>query len=175
MTSTEKPTMGFNTPYQILLNDLTLFYKNNLVQEFTPDYAIINTELNFNESNTDIELPISVTKDQWETNVLSYQNNISKPLKLRFNTISIYTFIKEYLDIDKHAFKIGRITDTKYGFYIASSSEYPVLKIPSNYDFNESIKFNGIEIPLNMFKVNMNENKLIIESPGVNGFIYIDK
>lgn len=172
----EKPTEGFQTPYQFLLSKVADRVLSKADSEGVTPETLYERWESITETEVSIEVPKYMQNAKgnkyWKTFISCPERSIGE-FPVRFHTFSL----KEYLEsvITDGSFKpynLGK-QPKKEGFYYSKNTDQIFLVVKADYRFCDGIMFSGIEFKTAMFLIAENGQSLVIEDPLVSGEIQI--
>lgn len=178
MAFVKKPTEGYHTPYQTLVDG----FSSHMLKQVKPESANYDEWVqkwsNLDENECDITEPVwNEAKGRWSIDIQAPERGIKNDIPLTFVTITVKHFLDGVLRTVKRQNLLGKSVKEP-GFYFTKDSQQIVLVLYSDFDFETSILSQGWELKPDTYTVSDDKQTLIIDSPVIKGevpIVYIDR
>lgn len=169
MAFVKKPTEGFHTPYQTLVDGFAN-YMIKQIHPTSPNYENwVKTWTGLDENNCDISEPVwNEAKGNWKIDIQSPSTGIRNEVPLAFTTITVKHFLDNVLRSVKRQNLLGK-SIKEPGFYFTKDSQQVVLVLYSDFDFASPILVQGWEFGPEIYSISKDKQTLTIDSPVVKG------
>lgn len=169
MEYVEKPTKGFNSPYQVLVYSLANHMLAHPPQQYEEKWFDYWNCLDENECQ--IKKPVALSEGRWETTIASDKRGIP-PTKIRFNPLNTDVYFKQALSFNQRKFGLGYHV-SEPGFYFTSGSDTPILVVRRETILTEGIRYQGCEMPKGIYTISPKKDTINFDCPVVKGSLPI--